>query len=210
MHTVDLALQIATEAHRGQLDRDGEPYILHPLTVGLMGTTDEERCAGFLHDVIEDSDWTADKLCEAGVHESVVKAVELLTHTDDLTYDEYVQRPEITKNGKDGNVVLNKKIIMLMLDLDILNKPGDCYIFSHGCMPGKEYVGPDQFNKKWKTIRMALGWSSRYQFYSLKDSGIRDLANAEGIAVTRDQAYGHINDKQIYSTACCARMCKRI
>lgn len=92
MHTVDLALQIATEAHRGQLDRDGEPYILHPLTVGLMGTTDEERCAGFLHDVIEDSDWTADKLREAGVHESVVKAVELLTHTDDLTYDEYVQR----------------------------------------------------------------------------------------------------------------------
>ena len=96
--------------------------------------------------------------------------------------------PETTKNGKDGNVVLNKKIIMLMLDLDILNKPGDCYIFSHGCMPGKEYVGPDQFNKKWKTIRMALGWSSRYQFYSLKDSGIRDLANTEGIAVTRDQA----------------------
>lgn len=96
--------------------------------------------------------------------------------------------PEITKNGKDGNVVLNKKIILLMLDLDILNKPGDFYIFSHGCMPGKEYVGPDQFNKKWKTIRMALGWSSRYQFYSLKDSGIRDLANTEGIAVTRDQA----------------------
>lgn len=92
MHTVDLALQIATAAHQGQTDRDGEPYILHPLTVGLMGRTDEERCAGFLHDVIEDTDWTADRLLEAGMHESVVNALLLLTHSKDLSYDEYLQR----------------------------------------------------------------------------------------------------------------------
>lgn len=92
MNSVELALKIAVEAHQGQIDRTGEPYILHPLAVGLMGQTDEERAAGFLHDVIEDSEWTAEGLLQAGVKESVVSALQLLTHTDDLTYDEYIQR----------------------------------------------------------------------------------------------------------------------
>ena len=55
MNPIDIALSIATKAHAGQLDRDGYPAILHPLTVGLMGHTDEEKMAGFLHDVVEDS-----------------------------------------------------------------------------------------------------------------------------------------------------------
>ena len=37
-------------------------------------------------------------------------------------------------------------------------------------------------------MREALGWSDEYQFYSLKDSGIRDLANEQGVVVARDQA----------------------
>ena len=44
------------------------------------------------------------------------------------------------------------------------------------------------FRREWKKMRRALRWSDDYQFYSLKDSGIRDLANAEGIVVARDQA----------------------
>ena len=47
MNPIDIALRIATSAHAGQLDRDGYPIILHPLTVGLMGHTDEEKMAGF-------------------------------------------------------------------------------------------------------------------------------------------------------------------
>ena len=50
MNPIDIALRIATTAHAGQLDRDGHPVILHPLAVGLMGKTDEEKIAGFLHD----------------------------------------------------------------------------------------------------------------------------------------------------------------
>lgn len=49
MNPIDIALRIATSAHAGQLDCDGYPVILHPLTVGLMGHTDEEKMAGFLH-----------------------------------------------------------------------------------------------------------------------------------------------------------------
>ena len=93
-----------------------------------------------------------------------------------------------SKNHRDADVGLNKIIIKLMLDLDIFKSTSDCYIFSHDFKPGKEHVGSDQFNKRWKTMRNALKWSDCYQFYSLKDSGIRDLANSEGVVVARDQA----------------------
>lgn len=89
---IDLALRIATEAHAGQLDRDGAPVILHPLTVGLMGHTDEERIAGFLHDVVEDTDWTFDALLDAGISAGIVGALRLLTHEKGCDYMAYVQR----------------------------------------------------------------------------------------------------------------------
>ena len=91
MHPIDIALQIATRAHAGQLDRDGYPVILHPLTVGLMGHTDEEKIAGFLHDVVEDSDYTFDDLLQAGIPVGVVNALRLLTHRKDVPYYDYVQ-----------------------------------------------------------------------------------------------------------------------
>jgi len=91
MNKIDIALNIATKAHAGQTDRDGEAYILHPLTVGLMGKTDEERMAGFLHDVIEDTEYSADDLLEAGIPESVVNALKLLTHDKSTPYYDYVQ-----------------------------------------------------------------------------------------------------------------------
>lgn len=92
MSTLEIALDIANKAHAGQKDRDGEAYILHPLQVGLMGDTDEERCAGFLHDVLEDSKYTADNLLEAGIPKSVVTAVELLTHKTGTNYQHYIQQ----------------------------------------------------------------------------------------------------------------------
>lgn len=88
---IDLALSIATQAHSGQLDRDGVPVILHPLTVGLMGHTDEEKVVGFLHDVIEDTDFTAEWLLEAGIPQGIVSTLLLLTHDRNVAYDDYVQ-----------------------------------------------------------------------------------------------------------------------
>lgn len=91
MNCIDIALQIATKAHAGQLDRDGYPVILHPLTVGLMGHTDEERMAGFLHDVVEDTEYTFDELLASGIPNGVVQALRLLTHEKGVPYMEYVQ-----------------------------------------------------------------------------------------------------------------------
>lgn len=91
MNKIDIALRIATAAHAGQLDRDGYPVILHPLTVGLMGHTDEEKMAGFLHDVVEDTSVTFDNLIEEGIPTGVVNAIRLLTHGKESDYYDYIQ-----------------------------------------------------------------------------------------------------------------------
>ena len=51
---LEKAIKIAAEAHTGQVDKGGNPYILHPLRVMLSLNTEEERVVGVLHDVVED------------------------------------------------------------------------------------------------------------------------------------------------------------
>ena len=95
---------------------------------------------------------------------------------------------QFSKNHRDAEVGLNKSIIKLMLDLGIFKWPDSHYLFGTGFLPNSEKMGADQFNKRWKKMRAALRWDDCYQFYSLKDTGIRDLANAAGVVVARDQA----------------------
>ncbi|MCF0164758.1 MAG: hypothetical protein HUJ92_05695, partial [Bacteroidales bacterium] len=83
MNKIELCLSIAVNAHRGQIDKNGNPYILHPLAVGLMGATDEEKMVGFLHDVVEDTDYTFEDLENAGVPTGVVNTLRILTHCKD-------------------------------------------------------------------------------------------------------------------------------
>lgn len=92
MNLIDVALEIATKAHAGQVDRDGCPVILHPLSVGLMGHTDEERVTGFLHDVVEDTSYSFDDLLAAGIPSGIVGALRLLTHEKGVPYMDYIQR----------------------------------------------------------------------------------------------------------------------
>ena len=92
MITIEDALRLAVDAHDGQKDLDGNPVILHPMTVGLAGRNREEIIAGLLHDVVEDTNYTFDDLLRKGVDEKIVEALRLLTHTDDLSYNEYVKR----------------------------------------------------------------------------------------------------------------------
>lgn len=91
MNPIDIALRIATSAHAGQLDRDGYPVILHPLTVGLMGHTDEEKMAAFLHDVVEDTSYSFEDLLHEGIPTGVVNALSILTHQPGTDYFDYVQ-----------------------------------------------------------------------------------------------------------------------
>ena len=99
MITIENALRIALEAHDGQKDLDGNPVILHPMAVALAGRNREEQVAGLLHDVVEDTDFTFEELLRRGVDEPIVDALRLLTHTKEMTYDEYVRR--IATSGND-------------------------------------------------------------------------------------------------------------
>lgn len=94
----------------------------------------------------------------------------------------------ISKNRQDGMVGLNDELIKLMIDLDIFKHDSDCYLFSTGFMPGKKKITTKVLRNYFYKVRDALHLPDTYMFYSLKDSGIRDLANAVGIVVARDQA----------------------
>ena len=76
---VDLALSIARQAHEGQLDKAGVDYIEHPIYVASQVDTEEEKAVALLHDVIEDSLVSAEELLQAGLPETVVTAVQVLT-----------------------------------------------------------------------------------------------------------------------------------
>lgn len=94
----------------------------------------------------------------------------------------------ISKNKRDGCVGLNDDIARLMIDLRLFDYPGDYYVFGAGFRPSSARGESQMFRRRWTSVRKVMKWDDEYQFYSLKDSGIRDLANAEGIVIARDQA----------------------
>lgn len=96
--------------------------------------------------------------------------------------------PEFSKNRKGQVVALNDKVLRIMIEQKVFDHPSNEFLFGHDLTPGPEKIYVNQFRKEWQKVRKALGFPMSYQFYSLKDSGIRDLANAEGIVVARDQA----------------------
>ena len=84
-------LVLATNAHAGQFDKGGTPYILHPLKVmHYLKTDDEElQCIAILHNVIEDTKTTWEDLREIGCSDRILDAVKCLTKMPGQTYDEY-------------------------------------------------------------------------------------------------------------------------
>jgi (p)ppGpp synthase/HD superfamily hydrolase len=79
MATLERAIALAATAHAGQVDKAGQPYILHPLRVMLRVVSEHERIAAVLHDVVEDTSVTLQVLVEEGFAPEVVAAVEALT-----------------------------------------------------------------------------------------------------------------------------------
>src|SRR5438067_1825361 len=92
MATIERALQIAAGAHEGQRDKEGLPYILHPLRVMMSVEGEEAQIVAVLHDVVEDTPVTPDELRQAGFSENVLAAVACVTHRKDEPYADYVVR----------------------------------------------------------------------------------------------------------------------
>jgi len=107
MTTIEDVIRIAVNAHDGMKDMVGNPAVAHVLAVGLMGKTVAEQKAGFLHDVVEDSDITIEDLRAEGVEEDVLTAVDLLTHRPEMTYEDYVRNIVLSGNETAIQVKLN-------------------------------------------------------------------------------------------------------
>lgn len=92
MNLYPLALEIATKAHKGQVDKAGVDYIKHPLKVASMVTSEKAKIVALLHDVIEDSEYTLEDLRNSDFIEEIVDAVSVLTKPKNMSYNDYLNR----------------------------------------------------------------------------------------------------------------------
>ena len=107
------AIAIANQAHAGQLDKAGKPYISHPLTVMAQMDTLENKIVAVLHDAIEDSDLKIEDLVKQGFPEFITNAIAAITKLEGEPYEDYILRVK-------SNAIARKvKIADLMHNMDI-------------------------------------------------------------------------------------------
>lgn len=106
MSTLERAIEIATEAHKGQYDKAENDYIGHPLRVMDMGKTEKEKIVGVLHDVVEDTEWTFAQLAAEGFSQEVIDALQCVTKlSENENYDDFIER--VKKNPLATAVKIN-------------------------------------------------------------------------------------------------------
>lgn len=94
------AIALATQAHAGQTDKAGAPYIDHPLRVMASVSGEEAQMVAVLHDVVEDTGWTLEALRAEGFSEAVVSGVDAVTRREGETYEEFVRRAAADPLGR--------------------------------------------------------------------------------------------------------------
>lgn len=103
MSSLEHAISFAAQAHEGQLDKLDQPYILHPLRV-MLAVSPPARIAAVLHDVLEDSSWTADDLRRDGVTDSDLAAVVILTRSGVEPYQTYIARCALNRIAREVKI----------------------------------------------------------------------------------------------------------
>ena len=91
------AMRIAFEAHKDQTDKNGMPYIYHPIHLAEQMSDEVATCVALLHDVIEDTDMTFEQMEAAGFTPEIIAALRVMTHDENVPYMDYVA--EIKKNA---------------------------------------------------------------------------------------------------------------
>ena len=114
MSTIEKAIEIAVMAHKGQKDKSGADYILHPLRVMERGKSEIEKICGVLHDVVEDSEWTFEMLEKKGFSDEVIAVLRCVTKKSAKEdYDVFINR--IAQNP----IAVEVKINDLLDNMDI-------------------------------------------------------------------------------------------
>lgn len=115
MATLDKAILIAVQSHQGQKDRYGINYILHPLRVMFKVDSEEEKTVAILHDVVEKTSWTIEKLQKEGFPKDILIAVDLLTRRKSQSYLGYI------KKLKENALATRVKIADIEDNMDLQN-----------------------------------------------------------------------------------------
>jgi (p)ppGpp synthase/HD superfamily hydrolase len=89
---LEVAIALACESHRGQVDKAGRPYILHPLRLMLGFESTAEQIVAVLHDVVEDSSVTLEHLRELGFEPGIVNAIDALSRRTGESYEDFIER----------------------------------------------------------------------------------------------------------------------
>lgn len=92
----NMAIEVAKKAHVRPTDKGGEPYFFHVQRVANSLTDKNSKVVAYLHDTVEDTDITIEKLKELGFPYTIVSAVQGLTHERYQPYFGYIV--EIKKN----------------------------------------------------------------------------------------------------------------
>jgi (p)ppGpp synthase/HD superfamily hydrolase len=113
MSLLEKAISIATQAHLGQRDKMGAPYITHPLRVMARVDTEAEKIVAILHDVVEDTPVTMENLKSEGFPDELLQALDCVTNRPDEPYEDFVQR------SASNPIALRVKIADLEDNMDV-------------------------------------------------------------------------------------------
>lgn len=109
---LEKAICLAVEKHKGQTDKGGMPYILHPIYVMSKMETETEKTVAILHDVVEDTDTTFEDLRNIGFSEEIVNVLDCLTRRESEDYFDYIDRI------KANNLAIKVKLADLEHNMD--------------------------------------------------------------------------------------------
>jgi (p)ppGpp synthase/HD superfamily hydrolase len=133
------AILLAVQSHRGQKDKSGAPYILHPLRLMLQQKDEVTMAVAILHDVVEDTPVTLEQLREAGFAEEIVTAVACLTHDPQDTYEDYVAKI------KTNSVARAVKLSDLEDNMRLQRMPS---------LTGKDWARLQRYHRAWQDLRL--------------------------------------------------------
>ncbi len=139
MGTLEKAIALATEAHKGQVDKSGQPYILHPLRVMFRLEGENERIVGVLHDVVEDTPITFEQLREMGYNEEVIEGLDGVTRRENETYEQFIER------SQQNMLSCRVKLADLEDNMDLRRLPRD--------LTERDYERLQRYTRAWRKLK---------------------------------------------------------
>lgn len=126
---LEKAIQLAVKHHSGQVDKAGQPYIMHLIRVMIKGQTDTEKICGVLHDIVEDTDCTFQALKDEGFSDEIIDIVSCVTKINNEPYEDFISRilknpiaVKVKINDLEDNMNLNRLNEITSRDTERLKK----------------------------------------------------------------------------------------